>query len=124
MRGEVRRVPRRALLVGIVLAALVLGCDVVRHGTKWLFCHPRFPPRLSGPPRIADVTTYRGDVTRTGQMPGPGPEGKPAELWHVDTTAGFEAQPLVAGGLVIAVSIDGKVLALDAVTGAKRWRLQ
>ena len=55
-------------------------------------------------------------------MPGPGPEGEPVELWQVETAAGFQAQPLVAGGLVLAVSVEGDVLAVDAVTGAERWR--
>src|SRR4029079_4528481 len=108
MRGERRRVSRRRLLVAGVLGTGVVGCDLVATDPT------SSPPAQSsvdvgGPPPFADVTAYRGSFERTGKMPGPGPEGKPVELWRSEPTAGYEAQPLVVDDLVIAIPLDGAI---------------
>jgi outer membrane protein assembly factor BamB len=41
--------------------------------------------------------------------------------WSVEADNWFWATPVVAGGAVYAASLDGKVYAVDASTGAPRW---
>jgi len=55
-------------------------------------------------------------------MPGPGPgrDAKPVELWEYNSAAGYDAQPLVADGVVIVISLDGALVALDPITGRVR----
>ena len=68
-------------------------------------------------PPIADAPSYRGDNTRTAVMPGPGPNGRPIELWRHDSASGYTPEPVVVGGQLIAVSDTGEITALDMVTG-------
>ncbi|HEX5015735.1 MAG TPA: PQQ-binding-like beta-propeller repeat protein [Candidatus Limnocylindrales bacterium] len=124
MRGRGRRVSRPALLVGILLVACVIGCDAIAPNPSASLAAKPPADAAAGPPPLADVLAFRGSFARTGQMPGPGPEGKPVQLWVSEPTAGFEAAPLVVGGLVIAASLEGEVIALDGATGEDRGHLQ
>ena len=84
----------------------------------------------------AAVVGYRGDAARTGQQPGPGPAAVPAERWRFavpfdqdDPYAELLADllvlswPVVADGVVYAGGLDGALYAIDAGSGAQRWRL-
>ena len=42
-------------------------------------------PVASPPSAAADWPMYRGNPARTGAVPGPGPDGQPAELWRITT---------------------------------------
>jgi outer membrane protein assembly factor BamB len=72
-------------------------------------------------PPMADVPFARADSLGRLVQPGPGPTGTPALAWHADVGESHFL-PVLAGGLVIVGSSDGYVLALDAHTGAARWK--
>lgn len=67
-----------------------------------------------------------GNAARTGEQPGPGPETEPGLLWRTavgwsTAVGGVASNPVVADGIVY-VGTDAFLLALDAKTGAERWR--
>src|SRR5262245_13326615 len=123
MRGQGRRVSRPALLVGSLLVASVMGCDATAS-SPGASRTPAASDAPAGPFVLADVPAFRGSFARTGQMPGPGPDAAPVELWHYEASGGYEAQPLIADGVVIVVSLDGELAALDGVKGAVRKMVQ
>jgi outer membrane protein assembly factor BamB len=74
-------------------------------------------------------TMYLGNAARTGEQPGPGPEGLPGLRWRT-TDAGFNPYGgvVAANGLVYSFAIisldnpgDPLLVALDAVTGRESW---
>lgn len=67
-----------------------------------------------------DWTNWKGDAGRTG-VADAGPTGDPVELWRVQTDRSCYPPPVVVAGVVFAGCDDG-VYALDAATGAERWR--
>jgi outer membrane protein assembly factor BamB len=71
-----------------------------------------------------DVTTYRGDLARTGAMPGPGPAGEPVVRWTFQTGRWVYADPAVVAGMVYVCSGDGALYALDAATGDEVWHAE
>jgi len=85
-------------------------------------------------------TTHRRDAARSASVPGPlprltalrwrtavaapAPAGAPAEAWAA-RLRGPLAPPVAAGGVVVTVDIDrGRVIALDAASGAAKWTAQ
>jgi outer membrane protein assembly factor BamB len=77
-----------------------------------------------GKATMPDVAMFRGNAARTGVMPGPGPDPEQGlgVRWRVDTGAVIGSSPAVADGVVYIGSWDGSLFALDAATGAERWR--
>jgi outer membrane protein assembly factor BamB len=69
----------------------------------------------------ADVLAYRGDAARSGNMPGPGPDGTPAIRWTFQAGAPIGSQVVVVGKVVYVVSTDGTVHAVDLDTGRQQW---
>ena len=119
-------------LAGTLLAALVLNaCDgLAAAPTSSPGVRPSSPPSMpasrppSDPPTnplSGDVTTYRGDATRSGVMPGPGPRGTRTVAWQYQATAAIGSSPAVLGDTVFVVSQDGVVHALNLLTGGVRW---
>ncbi|MDQ3938292.1 MAG: PQQ-binding-like beta-propeller repeat protein, partial [Chloroflexota bacterium] len=103
--------PRR--LVALVAATLV-ACSA-----------PADPNASEGDvSTIADVLTYKGDATRTGAMPGPGPGDRPVPVWEKRYDASITATPLVVAGQLVVAGHDGVVRALDALSGAELWRVE
>ena len=76
----------------------------------------------SPPLVVADVPTYRGDMARTGRMPGPAPSGTPVVRWRMQADAPLGV-PVVSGGIPYVVDDDGTVYAVDLGTGSKLWTL-
>jgi outer membrane protein assembly factor BamB len=85
----------------------------------------------------AGAVGYRGDAARTGNQPGPGPTAAPTERWRFavpfdqnDPNAELLTDllvlswPMVADGVVYAGGLDGALYAIDAGSGAQRWRLE
>jgi outer membrane protein assembly factor BamB len=89
-------------------------------------CSPTAQPSSTGGElsRIADVLTYKGDATRTGVLPGPGPDDNPVPLWQKRYEASVTATPLIVGGELVVAGHDGVVLALDAESGTELWRVE
>src|SRR5215211_4467775 len=70
----------------------------------------------------ADVPMYRANPARTGVMPGPGPEGRPVELWRFQVEGEIHSAPAIVGGVLYIGGGDGGVYALDAGSGEELWR--
>jgi outer membrane protein assembly factor BamB len=45
-------------------------------------------------------------------------------VWSARFSSSVKAEPLVVGGAVVASSVAGETVCVDAVTGAERWRVQ
>jgi outer membrane protein assembly factor BamB/mono/diheme cytochrome c family protein len=86
----------------------------------------------------ADVPMFRGSAARTGEMPGPGPEGEISELWRYQTGGVVVSSPAVVDGILyVGVWYDreqsasgtpespgGMVVALDRSDGSELWRFR
>jgi outer membrane protein assembly factor BamB len=69
-----------------------------------------------------DWPAYRRDSARSGRTKVTVPDVVKL-LWHARAKTAFEATaPVAAGGLVFVAGDDGIVRALDAKTGAEKWR--
>ncbi len=68
------------------------------------------------------AATFHGNPARTGEQPGPGPEGDPTLAWRFQTGDAVRSSPVMAGGVIYVGSNDGSLYALDAETGEERWR--
>lgn len=69
-------------------------------------------------------TMYRGNAARTGEMPGPGPEGAPELRWTFEVKGVVSSTAAVDGDSVYIGSIyDTALIALDAANGTERWRV-
>ncbi|HEV2108846.1 MAG TPA: PQQ-binding-like beta-propeller repeat protein, partial [Thermomicrobiales bacterium] len=66
--------------------------------------------------------TFHGNPARTGEQPGPGPEGDPTLAWRFQTGDAVRSSPVMADGVIYVGSNDGSLYALDAETGEERWR--
>ena len=76
----------------------------------------------SGQAAFVDVPMYRMDPTHQGVQPGPGPDGQPQLVWSAEA-GGAMTSPIIGDGTLFVGSDDGYLYALDARTGADRWRL-
>ncbi|MBA2717991.1 MAG: PQQ-binding-like beta-propeller repeat protein [Chloroflexi bacterium] len=101
----------RLLVAAVLVAAAVAGVALV-SGSR--------PKEL---PDLQDVPFYRGDPLGRAIQPGPGPLTRPDLAWTSPTASG-PFVPILAGGLLVVGTSDGFVVALDARTGAERWRFQ
>ena len=84
------------------------GCPVAGEATKTA-------ARPTGDRAASDVPTVRGNASRTGEQPGPGPAGEPRLLWSFDRPG---SDPVVADGTVWVASGDA-LYGLDALTGVE-----
>jgi outer membrane protein assembly factor BamB len=69
---------------------------------------------------MPDVPFYRGDTLRSAIEPGPGPVAEPVVAWDVPLDQEATVNPILVGGAVI-VGTDHEVIAIDAMTGERRW---
>ncbi|MDQ3654277.1 MAG: PQQ-binding-like beta-propeller repeat protein, partial [Chloroflexota bacterium] len=85
---------------------------------------PRIVAPSDGTPTVEatpDVPMYRGNPERTGQMPGPGPEGMPVERWRIELNGSIDSAPAVVDGVLYVGVGDGTVHAVDTATGNEVW---
>jgi outer membrane protein assembly factor BamB len=72
-------------------------------------------------PVIEPVVQYRGDTGRTGVVPGSGPRAFTRVAWQTSIGSASFSAPVYANGRVYASAGNGRIVALDAATGATRW---
>jgi outer membrane protein assembly factor BamB len=69
--------------------------------------------------------TFRGDIARTGVMPGPGPTGANVSGDKLGQGIGnVRTSPAVVGGVAYVGDMNGRLYAVDAVTGDEHWQAQ
>jgi outer membrane protein assembly factor BamB len=96
--------------------------------TTWLLGPSGFQSRPNAQRLPGEVAwpTYLGNPERTGadanSAVSPGNAGALLAQWSVATGDGIAAQPVVANGMVYVGSWDGNEYAVDAATGAVRWK--
>jgi polyvinyl alcohol dehydrogenase (cytochrome) len=123
----VRRLGLGCLLVAALLAAgALVGCDDDSSAPE----PPSSPagPRPSGSRPAGtslsegDWPTYHHDNARTGMAGDLPPVGTLRRAWQARLDGAVYGQPLVVAGRVFAATENDTVYALDAATGAVRWR--
>ncbi len=123
----------RALLIGLMLAALCPGQSMFRgdaahsgvypgsgprrlHGVKWKFATG---DRIVSSPVWYEGVLYfgsdDGNVYAVNAATG-------RQNWKFSTAGPVPSTPAVAGGLVYVASYDSKFYAIDAKTGKLRWK--
>jgi hypothetical protein len=112
-------VPTRRAMLAFGGAALTAGH--ARHGAA------QEASPVSDIPPLGPVPMFRGNPARTGVLPGPALRTTPTVRWRTVLDSDVDATPAVIGGVVYAVTGDtnlgkGTLYALDASTGAERWR--
>src|SRR4051794_15484786 len=132
------RRPFAAVATAVVLATVVAACSSGGDGrsanTSPTGSASRPPASSAAPttpqPSSAAATghltsawpTYHGNNSRLGQVAGaPDPE-QPRVAWRTALDGPAYASPLVVGSFVIQATTGGSMYALDAATGAIRWR--
>src|SRR5262245_10162721 len=75
-----------------------------------------------GPGESGGWTNWKGDAGRTG-VADAGPTGEPVQVWRVQADGPCNPSPVVEEGVVYA-PCGGTLYALDAATGAERWRFE
>ena len=80
------------------------------------------PPTTAGLPPLADIPMFRMDARRSAIEPGPGPIGTPTIAWSRDLDTPPSTLPILVAGQIIVGDQGGDLVALDAHTGAERWR--
>lgn len=111
--------------VGLVGVAAMAGCGgSPGHATVPRPSGPTAPahPTTGAAPTGADVGQYHGDARHTGAYAGVTAPRSLAVGWNRGLDGSVYAQPLVVGGLVIAVTENDTAYGLDAATGAIRWQ--
>ena len=110
----------RAPLVVAAIAAAALGAAYSRSTRAAGASEPAANPSA----RFADLQDITPDnvsrlatawTAHTGDFPGGSPQPKAA-------VEGFQTRPVLAGDLLIVTTTVSRVIALDAETGAERWR--
>src|SRR5262245_5482058 len=110
----------RIVLSLLTLAALLGPPGVVASATG---AEPSGSPTTTvGLPPIADVPMYRMDARRRSIEPGPGPTGTPTIAWSRALDTPPSTFPVLVAGQFIIGDQNGDLVALDARTGAERWR--
>ncbi len=80
-----------------------------------LFCFPG--PGIG----LAQDAMFRGGPTHEGVYPSPAPT-LASLVWKFKTEGRVLSSPAVSGGRVYVGSSDGRLYAIDRLTGAERWR--
>ncbi len=98
------------------LAAPSFGCTIDREARASQAITERSP---SG-----NCPMYRGNAARTGEMPGPAPEGGNGVdvRWEFQTGGQIRRPPAVVDGVAYVGSDDGNLYAISVQDGLEQWR--
>lgn len=109
-----------ASFVPMLVVLLVLDVNTFHPAVAYqAVTTPGTTPLAAG---TGDWPIYRGNPERTGNMPGPGIDGQPVELWRVEVEGSIESAPAVVNGVLYFGAGDGGVSGLDTTTGALIWQ--
>jgi outer membrane protein assembly factor BamB len=121
-------IPIRKYAIPAFEIALIILLMLASAAGIWLAGDRHDPHRIIAPedgtPTVEaspDVPMYRGNPERTGQMPGPGPDGTPVELWRAEVEGSIEAAPAIVDGTLYFGAGDGGVYAFDSKSGEQVW---
>ena len=119
-----RRLPRAAVAISIItvvaIVSLILSQLSSNDDRPAIFAPGDATPATSP---LTGVPMYRGDASRTGVMPGPGPETAPEVIWQTQLQGAITHQPLLVDGTIYIDDSSGWVYALDAISGAVKWQI-
>jgi outer membrane protein assembly factor BamB len=105
-------------------AMLAVGCQSAAPSPSGSAPLGSDAPAGSALPPMADVLFYRGNPTANSVHPGPGPTGEPELAWRNADVGEMHMVPILVDGLLIVGTNDGRVVALDALSGEVRWSYQ
>jgi outer membrane protein assembly factor BamB len=83
---------------------------------------PQGDPPAAGIHQLLGGPAHTGGYATTGPAVGPG--GGPAVAWSVTVKGGITVQPLLVDGVLYLATDEGWVHALDAATGATKWKVK
>lgn len=106
------RFPLFVVLAAVVVVVAVVVGVVVAFDRGWIGeadvdvgMPPAGAPILAGAQDVgSEVGMYRGTAARTGEQPGPAPEGERVLIWQADLSGRPKpCTPVVGSGMVFAV---------------------
>lgn len=98
-----------ALLLAILGGAIARSIFLLEISDRW-----------SGSSSLS-IPVSRGGPARTGEQPGPGPNGVPDVEWMVRTGDALSGSPVVVDGVLFVGTYTRHLLAVDAEHGDERW---
>lgn len=115
------RISRRGVVLG---AAATAALPLITHSSLKTISLTSVAVAQSSK---GDVPMFRGNLARTGEMPGPGPDPSRGleAIWKFASGPSdhpYISTPAVVDGSIYFGSGDKNVYALDAKTGEERWR--
>src|SRR3984893_2470071 len=111
-----------ARLANAGIAAVVAFVATACQGSTVAAPTGSAPVAMTANPSPADWTTYMGDTMRSGVGPATPRAPTPHRTWTAKVDGDVYAEPLVAGLSVIVATEHDSIYALNAATGAVRWR--
>src|SRR5437867_5609194 len=116
---------RSILVIGVVLAGCTQSVSTPSSRSLETGAGGKPPAQLSSPsttaPNSQDWLTYHNDSARTGVGPSSPVVDRLQPAWTSDLDGQVYAEPLVTGDLVIALTENDTVYALDLASGVIRW---
>jgi len=114
-----------AKVLTISLVPLIILVSAVFIGSYYLSGLMFRPPQdLNSNSLPGEWAMFRRDLGHSGSTDSSGISPQGTLKWVFPTGGPIESSPAVVDGTVYIGSRDGKLYALDAVTGAKRWEYQ
>jgi outer membrane protein assembly factor BamB len=110
------------LLSSVLLVLSACGGHSTKHRTTTAAAPAQAPSKPSVSRPADDWPTYHRDLARGGFDPAAVSAGRLARAWSTSVDGKVYAEPLVAGGLVVAATENNSVYGLEAGTGRVRWR--
>ena len=112
---------RLAIIVGSVLlvAAAILG-----GLSKYTDILVKPYPNLNSDSPAGQWSMFRHDLSHSGAAESTGALPQGQVQWTFTTGGAIQSSPAVVDGTVYFGSVDGKIYAVDAVSGLKKWEYQ